>query len=196
MADAKVNVKETEKTLKNKPNKDTDNDNGREERDKDETTFTLETVSLVVAIVLVVIAGVALSQYYLSGRMGESFSGLGILSPSMTLSNYPNEVVAGSTVQLYAYVGNQLGKPAWYSVLVKVGDNSTAVNPMQQPPIARMDVVLLNGQNWTSPIDFTLTQAGVNERMVFELWSFNSTTETMEYTQLWDQIWVNITLPP
>jgi hypothetical protein len=199
MADAKANVKRAEKAaLKNKPdNGDADKNNDKEALGKDEEfTFTLETISLIVAVVLVVIAGVALSQYYLSGRTGESFPELGILSPSMTLNNYPNEVVVGATVQLYAYVGNQLGTPAWYSVLVKVGNNSTAVDPMQQPPIARMDVVLLNGQNWTSPVDFTLTQAGLNQRVVFELWSFNSTTGSMDYTKIWDQIWVNVTMPP
>jgi hypothetical protein len=114
----------------------------------------------------------------------------------MTISDYQNEVVAGDTVHLYAYVGDQLGAPAWFSVLVKVGDNSTAVDPMQQPAIARLDIVLCNGQNWTSPVDFTLVQVGLNQRVVFELWSFNSTTGVMDYTQRWCEIWVNVTSPP
>ena len=200
MTDAKTNATGAEKaTLKNKANKgDDDTDNGKKEQDKDEeeTLLTLKTICLIVAIVLVVIAGVAVSQYFLSEQVVKPFSELAILSPDMTISDYPNEVVAGDTVHLYAYVGDQLGAPAWFSVLVKVGDNSTAVDPMQQPPIARLDIVLCNGQNWTSPVDFTLVQVGLNQRVVFELWSFNSTTGVMDYTQRWCEIWVNVTSPP
>jgi hypothetical protein len=196
---AETHVKANEKAgRKTKPGKNMagNGNNNKEEDEKEGTPLTLETISMVVTIILVVIAGIAISQYYLSGLTGETFSELGILGPNMILGDYPREVVAGDNVHLFAYVGNHLGEPAWFSVLVKVGDNSTSVDPLQAPAIKRIDVVLCNDQNWTSVVDFTLTQAGINRRIVFELWSLNSTTNSMEYTQRWGQIWVNVTLPP
>jgi hypothetical protein len=86
MAGAKANAKGAEKAAqKNKLNRgDDDTDNGKKEQDKgeEETLLTLKTICLIVAIVLVVIAGVAVSQYFLSGQVVKPFSELAILSPA------------------------------------------------------------------------------------------------------------------
>jgi hypothetical protein len=168
-----------------------------EDDDKDEEPFlTMDNISKIIAALLVVVALAAVSYAYISGRPGEQFSELGVLGPNQTIGNYPSEVVSGSSVNLYVYVENDLASPAWYSVIVKLGDNSTQVNPAPVPATLALDEVLLPGENGTLPVTVTLTNVGTDQRLIFELWQFNSTTGTFQYTQLWDQLWVNVTAAP
>jgi hypothetical protein len=162
----------------------------------DEPLFTIDNVCKIIAALLVVIAVASVSYSYISGRPGEQFSQLGMLGPSQNLTDYPTEVVAGSTVNLYAYVGNNLGAPTWYSVLVKVGDNSTQVNPDQEPSVTNIDQILLPNSNLTVPVNVTMVQTGINQRIIFELWEFNTTTGSFQYSGLWDQVWLNVTSAP
>ena len=174
-----------------------EDENGRDDDDdKGKTAVTMETISAIIAVALVVLASIAVAQVFLAGRQGETFSELGMLGPNQMIGDYPREVVAGDAVHLFAYVGNHMGKPVWYSVLAKVGDNSTAVDPAAAGAVLRLDRVLANGENWTSPMSLALTQPGLNQRLIFELWSFNATTKALDYTQRWVQLWVNVTLPP
>jgi hypothetical protein len=166
------------------------------EDDNEEPLLTMDNISKIIAVLLVVIAIVAVTGVALANRPGEQFSELGILGPTQNLSNYPTTVVAGSTINLYVYVGNQLGSPAWYSVLVKVGDNSTLVNPALVSPALSFDDLLLPGANSTIPVSITLNNVGTDQRIIFELWQFNSTAGAFQYTQLWDQIWLNVTASP
>ena len=166
------------------------------EEDEDRTLFTIDNICKIVAVILVVIAVTAIVYPYLANKPGEQFSELGVLGPTQNLSGYPTEVVAGSTVNLYTYVGNYLDAPAWYSVQIKIGDNSTAVNPANLPAALTIDTVLLPGENSTLPANVLIPSVGDNQRIIFELWEFNATTGSFSYTGLWDQIWLNVTAEP
>ena len=175
---------------------DGDNDNEEGEDDDGKTVVTMETISSIIAIILVVIAVAAVSQVFLAGRQGEQFSELGILGPNQMIGDYPKEVVAGDTINLFAYVGNHMGEPKWFSVLVKIGDSSSTVDPASGEAVFRADKILSNGMNWTYPVELKLTAPGLNQRIVFELWAFNETSRAFSYTERWGHIWLNVTLPP
>ncbi len=163
---------------------------------EESTIFTMEHAALAIVAVLLVVALVPASLAVAAGRTGESFSELGILGPGQKLSDYPKEVVSGQTIDLYAYVGNHVGEPMWYSVLVKVGDNSTEMDPSPASTVLRLDKVLTNNGSGTYPLELTLSKTGPSQRIIFELWSFNSTTKRLDYTGLWTHLWVNVTSPP
>ncbi len=113
----------------------------------------------------------------------------------MKLGDYPHQVVASDTVNLYCYVGNQMGSPIYYTIMVKLGNNDTAVNPAPIAPIQQFSQILPNNQTWTFPVNVTLTQPGLNQRIIFELYLYNQTLNQNQYQQTWGQIWLNVTAP-
>ena len=40
-----------------------------------------------------------------------------------------------------------------------------------------------------------MSTAGLNQRLIFELWMFNTTTASFAYTGLFNQLWLNVTTP-
>jgi uncharacterized membrane protein len=125
----------------------------------------------------------------------EQFSELGILGPNMQLSDYPSNIVAGETVNLNVYVGNHMGKPMYYLVMVKLGANETAIAPAPVDSAQQFSQVVLNNGTWTFPVSIPLTQAGTNQRIIFELWAYNETLTQNQYHNRWGQIWLNVTAP-
>jgi len=164
---------------------------------KTETScFTMEHACAAVLALMLIIAAVGAYQFFVGGRISEAFSELGVLGPGMKLADYPKETVAGEAVRLYAYIGNHMGKPMYYTVMIKIGDNETAVNPAPVEPVVKLERVMLHDENSTSPVDITLTKPGLNQRIIFELWMYNETTRQVQYHERWCQIWVNVTAPP
>ena len=119
---------------------------------------------------------------------GERFSELGVLGPNQVLGDYPSVVVAGETINLFGYVGNHMGQPEFYTVMVKLGDNETVVNPSSRRLDSAYSQVVSNNQSWTFPIDVTLSEVGVNQRLIFELWSYNQTMGQIYYQDIWGQV--------
>lgn len=158
--------------------------------------ITMDQVCAAVLGIILIVAVFVAAQYFLAGSTGETFSELGILGPNMTLGDYPKEVVAGDAVNLYVYVGNQMGRPVHYTVMIKIGDNNTNVNPAPIEPTMELERIMLQNENWTSPVNIKLTQAGLNQRIIFELWTYNETTNNIDYSQIWGQVWLNVTAPP
>lgn len=164
---------------------------GNEE--EDDQPITMENISVVIALALVVIAAFIVVQPILAGIKGEQFSELGVLGPNMTIGDYPTSVVVGSNISLYTYVGNHMGQPLWYEVLVKMGDNSSDVDPLLVEPVSSLERILNDNETWINPINITLSTVGNNQRIIFELWSMNSSSEVFEFTGRWNQLWINIT---
>lgn len=157
-----------------------------------------EEVMAVILAVLVVAGAFACSQAFLANRAVEPFSELGILGPNMKIGDYPRELVAGEPFTLYLYVGNHEGRVMYYAILAKLGNKTTPINssePMDAPVLARYEVVLLNGRNWTRPITLSIGEPGVNYRLVFELWAYDEHIHNFKYTGRWCQLWLNVTRP-
>ena len=139
--------------------------------------------------------GVAAYPVLSAHRIVEPFSELGILGPNGKLGDYPRQVNVGDKVNLFLYVGNQEGSAQYYRVDVKVGDqvhNVSDTTPLESPTIASYELVLPNGSNSTTPMSFSLSDAGLNRRIVFELNRFDAEAGVFKY-QLWTQLWMNVT---
>jgi len=162
---------------------------------KNALVITAEQVCAIALAVTVLLAFISVSGLLIPRSQGEQFSELGILGPNMQLGDYPSQVVASDTIHLYGYVGNQMGQPMYYTVMVKLGDNNTAVNPADIAPIQQYSQVIANNQTWTFPVNLKLTEVGDNQRLLFELWTYNQTINTKQYHERWGQIWLNVTAP-
>ena len=169
---------------------------GKNSTDNKKTlVITAEQLCAVVLAVTVVVAFLSVSGFLLPKNQGEQFSELGVLGPNMKLGDYPSQIVASETVNLYGYVGNQMGQPMYYTVMVKLGNNDTVINPAPIAPIQQFSQVIPNNQTWTFPVDITLTKSGDNQRLIFELWIYNQTINQNQYHDRWGQIWLNVTAP-
>jgi uncharacterized membrane protein len=155
-----------------------------------------EQVKAAAVGVLVIIAVFNVSGYYLANRNVEPFSELGVLGPAQQIGGYPSTAVVGQSFPLYAYVGNHEGAVEYYQVLVKAGDQSTAVSnstAANAPLILSRSLVLSDNSSTVFPVTLSMPTAGLNQRLIFELWMFNSTTSQFGYTGLWNQLWINVT---
>lgn len=157
--------------------------------------ITAEQLCAVVLGITIIIAFFSVSPIILPRNQGEQFSELGVLGPNMKLGDYPSQVVASDAVNLYVYVGNQMGSPIYYTIMVKLGNNDTQVNPAPIAPIQQFSQIIPSNQTWTFPVNVTLTQPGLNQRIIFELYSYNQTLNQNQYQDVWGQVWLNVTAP-
>ena len=55
---------------------------------------------------------------------GEQFSELYLLGPSQMAENYPHNIAVGQNYSVYVNVGNHLGSSAYYTIYVKLGNQT------------------------------------------------------------------------
>lgn len=156
-----------------------------------------EEVRAIVLAVIVISAALSASQAITAGRVAEPFSAIGILGPDMKIGDYPKTVIAGEPFTLYVYIENQEGRTMYYTVLAKVGDNSTLVNetaPADLAPFATYRAILAHGQNATIPAEISLASPAQNAKLIFELWAIGE--DGAHYTGRWNHLWINVTSLP
>jgi uncharacterized membrane protein len=127
---------------------------------------------------------------------GENFSELGVLGPGQKIAGYPTTVAVGQQFNLYVYVGNHQGEAEYYQVLAKEGNQGTVVSNSTSAdlqPVLTNSLVLGDNSSTIFPVTISMSTAGLNQRLIFELWMLNSTTTSFAYTGLWNQIWINVT---
>lgn len=150
----------------------------------------------VVLAVIVAASGLTASQAFLTREVAQPFSEIAILGPSMKIGDYPKRVITGKPFMLYLYLGNHEGKAMYYAVLAKVGNQTTQINqtePMDASIIACYRAVVLDDANCTRPVILSIDEAGVDYRLVFELWVYRKVSRDFKYHGRWCQLWLNAT---
>jgi len=174
--------------------------------------ITLGLVACILAFGVLSVAPVLLGK-----RVVEPFSELGILGPNMKLGDYPKDGVTGEPFDLYLYLGNHEGNVQYYQVIVndlylylgnhegnvqyyqvivKQGDQSQNVTedtPLDAPMITIYEHSLINKQNTTIPISLAPIRSGIYQRIVFELYRYDTESQGFEYNGNWLQLWMNVT---
>ena len=119
----------------------------------------------------------------------EGFVVIYLLDSEKQMENYPKTVVLGenSTFSLWVGVENQNGTTMDYSVLVKVDDGKSLVNPSPVEPTESFNRTLLNEEVWEFPVTINIDQLG-SHRLIFELWSFDKMENVFEYSGRWVNI--------
>jgi uncharacterized membrane protein len=157
-----------------------------------------DEVKVVMLIMLFTSATIAIYPILVEYRAVEPFSELGVLGPYGKLGDYPRELVVGQEISLFLYVGNHEGRSEYYQVVAKLGDKITNVSdtsPLDRPSVKSWDTILENESNTTIPINISISEAGLNRRLIFELWKYDSSSHTFIYYQRWSQLWLNVTTP-
>jgi uncharacterized membrane protein len=126
----------------------------------------------------------------------QRFSELGILGPDQTIKGYPTSAVVNRSFLLYGFMENHEGIVEDYQLLVKLGNRATVVTNTtysNAPILATYWHILNENETWLFPMNLSLSHAGNNTRIIFELWSYDVPTSGFKYTGLWTQIWLNVT---
>lgn len=153
----------------------------------------------ILVFMTIVLLFAALEPVFYPLSNGQRYSDLGVLGESHTVGNYPTSVAANQPFTLYGYISNSEGTVQHYNVLVKLGNQSTIVSNSTSaaaPVIASYYAVLDENQSTTFPMQLSLGQSGLHERLIFELWSYHHSSSSgwaSVYTGDWDQIWLNVT---
>ncbi|MDG6906026.1 MAG: DUF1616 domain-containing protein [Nitrososphaerota archaeon] len=149
-----------------------------------------------IALVLVAILAIFVAIQPILPSNPERFSELGVLGPNQTIANYPTSLSTGQSFLLYGYIGNHEGAVDYYQMLIKLGNQTTQISNQTSstaPLIGSYSQVIDNNQSVTFPINLSINETGTNLKLIFELWSYNVTTSSLEYTGLWNQLYVNVT---
>ena len=157
-----------------------------------------EEVMAVILAVVIVASVFAISQIFLAGRVVEPFSELGTLGPRKKIGDYPKTVFVGEKFRLWIYVGNHMGIPMYYRVVIKLGNRSTVISENRSadaPILMYFERIVPHNGTWLFPIDVSIDREGLNYRLIVELWIYNSTVGEFTYHGRWNQLWINVTKP-
>ena len=125
---------------------------------------------------------------------GEKFSELWVLGPEHTAAGYPFNVSADVSYLVYVGVGNHVGESAYYSVEVKLRNetddlpNVTVDAPSPLPSLYEYRLFLQDGQSWEESLNFSFLQVstGQNTSMVGGV-TVNGVTVGVYKPNVWDE---------
>ncbi|MFN3268654.1 MAG: hypothetical protein ACK416_05295 [Zestosphaera sp.] len=154
-----------------------------------------------VILAITVIASVIGVVSVLRPEITEPFTALGLLNQDCRIGYYPKTATNNSTLKLCFFVSNYVGKPIYYRVVYKIGDNETI--PTNTTPSPRESVlawfgVLGSKQNVTRLIEVPVyTHKPIPDRvaLIFELWLYDTESKQWVYTGRWTHLYINITPP-
>jgi Predicted membrane protein len=170
--------------------------NKRKAENKGSSYKVDEQIAIFALIVVIIIGGFLVSNYFLANLNKNPYSSLGILGPNGKIGDYPKNLKLGQNFTLYLYVENEEGHIMYYQVLVKIGNATSIVNQtnyLNVPPIATYSFILLNHQNETRKITLAINVTGENIKLIFELWAYSVNQNSFKYINIWDQLFVNVT---
>lgn len=153
----------------------------------------IAALSLIALLAIIALMSPIISTYDTSG-----FSELAVLGPNQNLGGYPRQLVVGQPFLLYGYIENHEGNAEYYQFTVKLGNESTLVSnstAADAPLIFTNSAVVLDNQSIDFPMLLSISHIGMNQRLIFELWTYNVHQSTFVYTGIWNEIWLNVTIP-
>jgi uncharacterized membrane protein len=124
-----------------------------------------------------------------------SFSEIWLLGPAHQVDNYPFlPVSVGQNYSAYVEVGNHLGSPANYSVLVKFRNQTqsfpTASTPSSLPSLYSFSISVQDGGAGEAPLTFAISDATLNTTtnttLVTKI-SINGVTREPDTIAKWDE---------
>ena len=138
-------------------------------------------------------ASPALSLVISFPRGGESFSELWLLGPNHMAEDYPFNVHAGESYNLFLGVGNHLGRSAYYLVYAKFRNqtqplpNASGSEPSFLSSVYEFQFFVADGDVWETPVTFKILSASIQgNAMVVESVSVNDKASEVGCSSVWD----------
>ncbi len=158
----------------------------------DDEVFAVLTAIVIIASVL----GIA---FIIRDEIpGEPFTAIGLLNEDCRIGDYPKYAYPNQTLNLCLYIYNHMGKPVYWKVVFKLGDNTslpTVNTTSPKPAILEWRGVLDHGFNITRKVKVTIPSTPLNitrATLIFELYTYNTLEGKWEYTGRWVHLHINI----
>ena len=153
-----------------------------------------DEIKISAIIIIIISAIIVIYPLVSSTRKVEPFSYLNILNAE-GLPVFPKSVVVGENLNFNIEIGNYEGKPEYYKIFVKIGDQTSNVSdiiPFNAPIIGSYEMIVENNHNSTKSMNLNLLAGGINRRIVFELYKYDINVDSFTYYG-WTQVWLNVT---
>ena len=157
-----------------------------------------EEVFAVVMAIIVVGSVFSIAQV-LKPDVVEPFTAIGLLNEDCKIGDYPETVVVGENITLCIFVHNYMGYPIYYSVVYKIGTNSTLPSlNMSSPekPVASWKGFFDHGENTTFKVIVQVSKPGEKIALIFELWIYDPEKDLWTYTGRWVHLYVDAVEAP
>ena len=144
-----------------------------------------EKTIILTILVAIVILGALLVMVFFTPTQKEPFAAIYLLDSEKQAKNFPKTVVLGENNTLVLWVGvENKNETQVFTVRVKVDDGKAPVNPSPAETTQSFEKTLVNKEVWEFQVTINIDHVG-SHRLIFELWSFNETENTLEYTGNW-----------
>ncbi|MCW4015398.1 MAG: DUF1616 domain-containing protein [Candidatus Bathyarchaeota archaeon] len=153
-----------------------------------------KTIILTILVSIVIIGALLVNLIFFTPATTEPFSAIYVLDSEKQTANLPKTVVLGenSTFMLWVGVENQNDTTMKYQVQVKMDDGNGQLNQSLAELIQSFENTLLDEEVWEFNVTINIDQLG-NNRIIFELMTFNNTINDWQYTGNWVNISVEAT---
>jgi hypothetical protein len=111
-------------------------------------------------------------------------------------TNYPYNITQNSNITLFVEVENLVGVVQYFYVYAKLATPTTmasSTNPSSAAILQEYERILIHGESWSFLTQLNMTTAGINFRLTFELWRYDASADTVEYTGIWVHLPLNVT---
>ncbi len=155
---------------------------------------------LAVLLAIITVASVVGAVQVMRPGVVEPFTAIGLLNQYCRIGDYPRKAIAGENITLCIFVSNYMGKPIYYRVVFKVGTNRTIPSgstPSPEIPLREWRGVLSHGENTTFIVSVAIPKwfNGSRAALIFELWIYNTTIGSWQYTGRWTHLYVDVVKP-
>jgi uncharacterized membrane protein len=151
--------------------------------------INLNQSKIVILIFTLVVALLVVSpaiERFLVLPQPDPVSELGLLGSQHTAANYPSNITPAKNYTVFLYVGNHLGRSAYYMIQAKLLNQTQFNSSTPKPSLFNETFFVGDKQSWELPITFSfnytynqnLTQVNVNQITI------NGATATAEPTIL------------
>lgn len=148
---------------------------------------------VIAVVIALIIASVMLVAYvFVLRTTPEGYMTVYVLDSQHMAGNYPERIGVNSTFNVYVDVENHRGTTQNCTILVKTTQNTNPNFPLYVDPMKTFNNLVADRATWESPVTLTLDQLG-NYVVVFELWTWNTETGHLDWTNDFAVISVEVT---
>ncbi|MFX1492396.1 MAG: hypothetical protein ACFFBU_09060 [Promethearchaeota archaeon] len=123
---------------------------------------------------------------------------IAMLNENMEDRNYPTNVTVNTNITLNIEVYNFMGWVQYFFVRTKLANGTTMASDTTPSPASLLqqnERIVSNGGVWRFPVQLNMTTPGLNYRLTFELWQYDSALDAITYTGDWIHLPLNVTGP-
>jgi uncharacterized membrane protein len=123
---------------------------------------------------------------------------IAMLNENMEARNYPTNITVYTNITLNIEVYNFMGFVQYFYVRTKLANATTMAStttPSSAPLLRQNERIVAKDGIWRFPVQLNMTTPGINFRLTFELWQYDSALDAITYTGLWTHLPLNVTGP-